>query len=75
VADPAETDGIIDLLLSEEIDQNWWTTYGSFRGFVISMGLDISKPHVWHKTTYVGSSHEEVKTYIYTMKRIHGEPL
>jgi hypothetical protein len=64
---------LVSLLSTEGIHHNWWSIYGSLRAISGGMGLSIDRSHVFHGSKYVGSSVEEVKTYIYTLKRIYGE--
>lgn len=73
--DEEHTDLIVELLIQEGVKQHWWSVYGSLRAILDTMGLDNSHSHIFHGTKYVGSTLTEVKTYIYTMKRIHGEPV
>jgi hypothetical protein len=71
--DSEDTDAIVMYLMKENIKQNWYTIYGSFRSMLSSMNLDIGYPHIFHGTTYVGCTLEDIETYVYTQKRMHGE--
>jgi hypothetical protein len=71
--DAKEVDLMVEIMREEGIYQYWHTIYGNVRAILLSMGLNISKPHIFQGTKYIGSSVEDLKTHIYTMKRMHGE--
>lgn len=63
-----------DTLKAEGITPYEMGIYGDLRSLLNAMGLSSTVSHVFHGTKYVGTA-DHVQPYIYTLKRIYGEPL